>query len=306
MTRARGARRLVAVLVAIMVMMLSCLSCSSEEGGLERLDVPFRFGAYVDPPSYTEDNRIESFEAFEKKLGRKLDLYHSYHPWLQEFPSTADRHFAYRGTTLLLSWAGTDTLDIVSGRYDEMIRSRARGLRALGTPVILQWRWEMNRPNLAPEIHSPQDYVAAWRHLHEVFDQVGVDNVEWAWCPLSDALADLDYSAYYPGDDWVDWIGANGYARSPTQTFAQVFDSFFTWAEAVDKPILIGEFARPTDMGSADSLRRWLEGASRTIAQHPSIKAVAYFESARGSSGKYDLIDVPGALEALRDWESAS
>jgi len=305
-TRARSVWGMLAVMVVVLVVVLSCLRSSVQNGPLERLDVPFRFGAYVDPPVYTDDSRIESFEAFEAKLGRKLDLYHSYHPWLQEFPSTADRYFADRGTTLLLSWAGTDTLDIVSGRYDEMIRSRARGLHELGTPVILQWRWEMNRRNLASEIHSPGDYVAAWRHLHDVFEQEGVDNVEWAWCPLSDAVADLDYSAYYPGDDWVDWIGANGYARSPTQTFAQVFDSFFTWAEAVDKPILIGEFARPTDMGSADSLRRWLEGARRTIAEHPSIKAVAYFESARGSTGKYDLIDVPGALGALRDWESAS
>lgn len=294
------------MVVGILVALATCVGCTLDEGKSERLDVPFMFGAYVDPPVYTDANRIKAFEEFEKLLGRKLDVYHSYHPWEDEFPSYADRHFAARGTTLLLSWAGTDTIDIATGRYDELIRSRARALRDLDKPVILQWRWEMNRRNLAEEIHSPADYVAAWRHLHELFEEEGADNVEWAWCPLSDALADRDYSAYYPGDDWVDWIGANGYARSPEQTFGQVFASFLSWAEDVEKPILIGEFARPTDMGSPSSLTTWLEGARRTIADHPQIKAVTYFESARGTSGKYDLADVPGALEALRDWENGS
>jgi hypothetical protein len=187
-----------------------------------------------------------------------------------------------------------------------MIRTRARALRDLGKPVILQWRWEMNRPNLSSEIHSPEDYVAAWRHLHQLFDQEGATNVAWAWCPLSDAAADLNYSAYYPGDSWVDYIGANGYARTPSESFADVFRSFLTWARGSGKPILIGEFARPTDMGSPASLISWLQGARRTILDHPQIKVVAYFDSARGSSGTYDLADVPGALDALRAWGKSS
>ena len=296
-----------AVLLLALVLALVCLSCSSGERDvttLKRLDVPFRFGAYVDPTTYTDDARIAAYEQFERALGRKLDVYHSYHPFTADFPSRGDRHFAAQGKTLLISWSGTDTRDIVSGQHDDLVRQRARALAALDVPVILQWRWEMNRRNLAEEIHSPADYVAAWRHLHALFEQEGVTNVSWAWCPLSDYDADLDFSAYYPGDDVVDYIGANGYARNAGASFADVFYPFLQWArDRPGKPILIGEFARPVDMGSPESLVRWLTRARTTLANNPRIKVVTYFESARGSSGRYDLTKVPGALAALRDWE---
>jgi beta-mannanase len=29
--------------------------------------------------------------------------------------------------------------------------------------------------------HSPEDYVAAWRHLHDLFAKRGADNVRWVW-----------------------------------------------------------------------------------------------------------------------------
>lgn len=267
---------------------------------------PLMIGAYVDPELYIDEQRISAFESFEEELGEPLDIYHSYHPWAEHFPSTGDLHFAERGTTLLLSWAGTDTRDITAGIHDELIRERAQALRDLerdtGAEVILQWRWEMNRPNLREEIHSPADYAAAWRHLHDLFVEEGAGEIEWAWCPLADEVADDDFDAYYPGDAYVDWIGANGYARSTDQTFADVFAEFFAWAETIDRPILIGEFARPVDMGSPESLQVWLDGARRTVKARPQIKAVVYFESARGASGDYAVAGIEPAMRVLRRW----
>ena len=266
------------------------------------LDVRFDFGAYVDPPVYTDPERIKAFEDFEAKLGHRLGVYHSYHPWAQPFPSEADRYFADRGTTVLLSWAGTDTRSIISGAQDDLIRERASAIRALGDHVILQWRWEMNRPNLAEEIHSPAEYVQAWRHIHRIFDEVGATQVRWAWCPLSDLNADLDFSAYYPGDAWVDYVGANGYARMPDESLADVFEPFFAWAADRPRPILIGEFGRPVDMGSHASLVRWLQAGLRTLATNRQVAVVVYFETENGASGEYDLAEVPDALAELRRW----
>ena len=264
--------------------------------------VHFRFGAYVDPPVYTQEERIKAFEGFEAKLGHRLGVYHTYHTWTQPFPSEADRYFADRGTTVLISWAGTDTRDITSGVYDEMIRQRARETRALGKRVIIQWRWEMNRRNLAAEVHSPEDYVAAWRHIHQLFDEEGATQVRWAWCPLSDRIADLDFSAYYPGDDYVDFIGANGYARNSGQSLAYVFEPFFDWAADQKRPILIGEFGRPVNMGTRAQLVDWFNDGLRTLASNPRVAVVVYFESGRGTTGEYDVADIPDALAALREW----
>lgn len=258
------------------------------------------FGAYVDPPLYTEKERIQAFERFEHEIGRRLDVFHDFHTWEDPFPGEADMHFARRGPLVLLSWAGTDTRAITSGVYDDLIRQRAQEVKALDRPMLLEWRWEMNRPNLRAEIHSPADYVAAWRHIHRIFDQEHVRHLGWVWCPLADARADPDFGAYYPGDDEVDWVCANGYARTETQTFADVFTPFLTWAKAIHKPVIIGEFGR--QVGTPGTRAGWLEAARAYIKQHSQIKAVVYFESARGASGRYDVASEPAALDAFRAW----
>lgn len=258
------------------------------------------FGAYVDPPEYVEPARISAVEHFEEQIGRRLAVYHDYHTWTDPFPSASDTYFADRGTTLLLSWAGTDTRTILSGADDAMIRARAAALARLGRPVLLRWRWEMNRPNLAAEIHSGGDYIAAWRHLHDLFAEAGATNVGWVWCPLVDAPADHDYAAYYPGDDDVDWLCADGYARSEGQSFEAVFGPFLDWASAIDKPIIIGEFGREAQV--AGSRADWLADARRFVKQTPRIKALVYFESSRESIGSWAVADDPRDLAAFRAW----
>jgi hypothetical protein len=258
------------------------------------------FGAYVDPREYREHQRVSAFVDFENRLGRRLAIYHNYHPWTDPFPSHSDRYFADRGTTLLLSWAGTDTLTITSGRDDAMIRKRAEALAELNRPVLLRWRWEMNRPNLAAQIHSGPDYVAAWRHIHDIFTEVGADDVGWVWCPLSAAQADSDYGSYYPGDQYVDWICSDGYSNSAADSFDDVFKPFLGWAATIDKPVLIGEFGRT--QGAAGSRAAWLLAARRSIERTPQIKGVLYFESPQGVSGNYSLIDEPDAIAAMRAW----
>jgi hypothetical protein len=294
-------RRTIA-LVSAVVVVWTVVGCGLRPR-IPSIDPPARgalFGAYVDPPRYTEADRIAAFEDFEARLGRRLDIYHDYHTWADPFPSESDRHFAQRGTTLLISWAGTDTSAIVSGRYDHLIRSRATGLARLGKPVLLRWRWEMNRPNLASQIRSGAEYVAAWRHIHDIFNQIGVSNVGWVWCPLTGGAADQDFSTYYPGDAYVDWVCADGYPRNPGQSFEQVFRPFVQWASRVEKPIMIGEFGRT--QGAPGSRSKWLDAARDYIKSSAQIKAVCYFQSARGASGNYSVTREADALAALREW----
>src|SRR5205085_362734 len=112
-------------------------------------------GAWVKPRIPTQVGLVAAEHTFEGQLGRPLDVVQVYHQWDDDFPSAADVQFVRSGKTLMISWAGTDTRVITSGRFDELIRDRAEAIKALGTPVLLRWRWEMNRPNLQGSIWSP-------------------------------------------------------------------------------------------------------------------------------------------------------
>jgi hypothetical protein len=225
---------------------------------------------------------------------------HSYHPWAAPFPSEFDSHVVKTGHVLLLSWAGTRTSEITSGRYDHMIRARAHAVRALPGRVLLRWRWEMNRPNLADEVGSPEEYVQAWRHLRQVFDEERVTNAEWVWCPLARDFRNTGAARYYPGDDEVDWLCADAYPPSPEVSLAAVLRPFFSWAEQRHKPIALAEFG--IEAGAPGARARWLTNAERTVREHTAVKAALYYESDNAPAGFFGLSTEPSAVSAFANW----
>ncbi len=260
-------------------------------------------GAWTKPENYSQQGRIEAVESLERDVGRRFDIVHTYRRWQQGFPSRSDMVFMRRGSMLLLSWGGTDTREIAAGRHDGVIRERARAIRATGKPIFLEWRWEMDRPNLRSEVHSPADYIAAWKHIRAIFEEERVTNVAWVWGPTAHGFQRWNAAAYYPGDEQVDWVCADVYpGRGTYNGFAEVAEPFLEWASDRPKPIMIGEYGVPLDYGGRRA--QWLRDAADTAREHPQIKAMCYFDSnpkGHGPGRSYGLAgDVP-ALDAFRE-----
>jgi beta-mannanase len=204
---------------------------------------------------------------------------------------------------LLISWAGTDTRQIVSGADDSWIRTRARQIKALGKPVFLEWRWEMDRPNLRSQVHSGAEYVAAWDHIRAIFAAAGVQNAAWVWCPTANGFSDGQAAAFYPGNDEVDWICADAYpAYGSTASFASTVTAFLGWASHYAKPLMIGEFGVPESDG-ASQRAQWLHAAQQVVMADRQIKALLYFDAnpaGQGPQGSYSLAGDAAALSAFR------
>jgi beta-mannanase len=71
--------------------------------------------------------------------------------------------------------------------------------------------------------HSdPKTFKKAWQHIWEKFEEAGANRyATWVWSPdAPDIGAPTNYRLsenpewYYPGDDYVDWIGWSAYARA--------------------------------------------------------------------------------------------
>jgi len=258
-------------------------------------------GAWVKPAVATDAGRVAAVAAFESQIGRPLNVVNVYHS-SDAFPAPADRQFLAEGKTLMISWAGDASAAVNSGRDDALIRSRAQGVKALGVPVLLRWRWEMNRPNLAASVGSPADYVAAWKHVRAIFTQVGATNAGWVWCPLATNFDATNAAAFYPGDDQVDWLCADVYPGPAYNSFSVVSGEFMTWAGDHHKPIVIGEYGAQ-NLGSATQRAQWLAGATEFAKQQPQIKAMVYFESlveAGTKSRDYTLVGTGTPLAAFR------
>jgi hypothetical protein len=220
----------------------------------------------------------EAITGFEHAIGRRSDIVQNYYPWTEPFPSDLEPATLAAGGTPLISWNGTDTSAVTSGGEDAMITERARAVAALHQPVFLRWFWEMDNNKKRDMAGSPEAYIAAWKHIRTIFREQGATNAAFVWCPTSIGFSTGRAQPYYPGDDQVDWVCADGYSLAPgTRSFAQVFDSFYSWAAPHRKPIILAEFGVK---GNDDESAAWLrDGFGSLQSRFPAIKAVVYFDS---------------------------
>jgi endoglucanase len=272
-------------------------------------------GAYVDPDGVWSGNSTQQGEitSFESRIGRKLAIVQHYYSWTNAFPSGLEQWDIAGGRIPLVSWAGTSLDAILSGSYDSMIRARADGLKALGSPVFLRWCWEMNgnwytcdgtHNNSPGTTNGPAKFVAAWRHLHDLFVAQGATNVVWVWSPNGDDVPSAGwnhYTNYYPGDAYVDWVGIDGYNWGSTRSWSswRSFSSLFSGvysAYATRKPIMIAETSSAEQGGSKAD---WITSARASIqSQFPAIAAVVWFDVLKENDWRPDSSG--GAFTAFR------
>jgi glycosyl hydrolase family 26 len=69
--------------------------------------------------------------------------------------------------------------------------------------------------------NTAADYVAAYRHVHDVITAAGATNVIWVWSPITViSRPNVPLAPLYPGDGYVDWLGLSVYFSSPGATYA--------------------------------------------------------------------------------------
>jgi hypothetical protein len=242
-------------------------------------------GAYVQPDDWSRREQMAAVNDLEGDLGRRLDIDHYYYAWGDIFPEWRQRWDKRIGRIPMISWNGTDLADIVNGSSDDRIRDRATGLRDLDVPVLLRWFYEMDDPVWqGEEIESPSQYVTAWRRMHDIFVEEEATNVQWVWCPNAWGFTDGTADTFYPGDDYVDWLCADGYNWAPVRpgsewtSFRAIFESFHAWAAGRPQPLMIGETGvvenEPGDKA------HWISRMGRTIRRtYPEIRALVYFDA---------------------------
>ncbi|MCA1844660.1 MAG: hypothetical protein LC792_16000, partial [Actinobacteria bacterium] len=231
------------------------------------------------------------------------------------------------GRIPMVSWGGGDVDLIVGGKYDAAIDAAAQRFQALGAPFFLRWFWEPDgtRPSKAGLSKTPEKYVAAWRYIHDRFQKAGNTNAVWVWCPVSldfyppsgqsdpslppnHAINPKGAQPYYPGDDVVDWMCADGYNWAPNKAgtryepFQELFQAFYNWSVPHNKPLMVGETG--VQENNPGDKAKWLNAAHISMTQHyPNIVAWLYFDTknANGLSNEWWLESDPGSYQAWKD-----
>jgi len=297
------------------------------------------FGIHTIPDSPTAKTAADmGITKREADTGRTLDIDNHYYPNFDAaaplsggkptLPGWREQWDVQNGRIPLISWGGDDVIEIVNGKFDAAIDAAATRLQALGAPFFLRWFWEPDgtRASKASISHTPADYIKAWRYIHDRFAKDGNTNAVWVWCPVSldfyppsgqtssdptlapnHAINPVGAQPYYPGDDVVDWICADGYNWAPNkpgtryESFQELFQAFYNWALPHNKPLMVGETG--VQENNPGDKAKWISAMHVSLTQHyPNIVAWLYFdtENANGLNNEWWLESSPEAYQAWK------
>ncbi|HKP98646.1 MAG TPA: glycosyl hydrolase [Fibrobacteria bacterium] len=215
---------------------------------------------------------------------------------------------------------------INSGQFDDTLNALAGTLRDFGKPVMLRFAHERNGDwypysgafsgggadadgnGLAD---GPQNYVRAWRRVHDLFAGQGAVNLVWVFCPNAESFPKADWNRpfrYYPGSAYVDLIAVDSY-ESPDkaeQSLEEVVGEYVNemglhFESMEGRP---GEGLKPFGMSEFGTYRRdsgskadWYESALRYISGNPRVQFCIFY-NARNSGKDFSITGIGARLRA--------
>ncbi|MBT2551334.1 glycoside hydrolase family 26 protein [Arthrobacter sp. ISL-65] len=175
---------------------------------------------------------------------------------------------------------------ITAGDFDTYIRQWGTALASWGKPVMLRFAHEMNG-NWYPWAEAANgngagDYVAAWRHVHDVVASTGATNVQWVWAPNVPYWGSTPLTGLYPGAAYVDVVALDGYNWGTSQSWSAWTSPSALLGEgltalrglAPGKPIVISETASAEAGGSKAT---WNSDLVSYLAAQPDVTGFVWF-----------------------------
>ena len=239
-------------------------------------------GAFVE-----HDQRVlGDYQRFEEIVGRKHACYLTYVGYGQPFPTAWALRVKAAGAAVHIGWEPNQGLHAV--KDDEYLHTWAQAAKATGMPIFLRFASEMNG-SWMPYSGDPRLFCEKWRIVSQVLKQEA-PNVALVWCPFATPRRTIP--RYYPGDEYVDWVGVNIYSvkyhnndpsqpaqdEDPRELLRPIYDAY-----ASRKPIMIAEYAAtswcrvvagPTVAFALDKMTVLYRAL---VTQFPRVKCIQWF-----------------------------
>ncbi|WP_373057101.1 glycosyltransferase [Zunongwangia sp. H14] len=200
----------------------------------------------------------------------------TWEPWSSEFSITQNNSYLKQNHKIFKN--------ISEGQFDDYIKDFGKKLAAYQQPVFLRFAHEFDNPQYpwsSKGNNTPEEFIAAWRHVYNLLQSVNAQQVMMVWNPWRPQFL----QKYYPGDRYVDWIGItaldygklnhdkNGYS------FDELYKPFhYRIKKLTNKPVMLAEFG---SLKLNENQEKWTVQAMETINQkYPEISAVVLFNSA--------------------------
>jgi hypothetical protein len=283
---------------AIAVSMVAALAVPASAAATIQL------GAYT--PGAPADSRALS--EYASMVGRQPDIVMWYRDFSQPLLYSDEiRNLGATNQTPMVTWEPYDQsiAQIASGAYDSYLHQSAQIAKGWGRPLMIRFAHEMNGDwyPWAGSSSSPDAFVAAWRHVVSLFRADGVTNVQWVWSPNIQEGSKYPMSPYFPGDEWIDYVGLDGYNWGTNngekwQSLQEAFAPSYALATQLSsKPVILSETSSSEKGGDKAA---WIRsGLMSAVPQSfPRVSAVVWFNKTQEDDWRIDSSQA--SLDAYR------
>ena len=241
-----------------------------------------------------DDITPASLSSYEQTAGKPAAWVYFSHNWYRDrgFPAQTATWIRDAGSVpyirlMLRSSAEfgvaepTFTLErITNGEFDTDLRAWARSASDFGSPLIAEYGTEVNGEWFRWNgiwnggAVGPERFREAYRHIITIAREAGANNILWVFHANNRDDPDEPWNRlenYYPGDEWIDWIGVSVYgAQTPreedTGSFRESMDAIYPRLTSLNpgKPIVLLEFGVTSGNPGVDQAA-WAKGALEDI-----------------------------------------
>ncbi|WP_314038402.1 glycosyl hydrolase [Dietzia sp. CH92] len=196
---------------------------------------------------------------------------------------------------------------IAAGVHDDHLYRWADELRDWGGTVYLRFAHEPNGdwyPWSPAGGTSPETYVAAWRHVHELFRVKAAHNVKWVWTVNVPHPGSSPIGPLFPGAGYVDVVGVDGYNwgttrewsrwQSPVELFDRTLEEVGRIAPGL--PVAVTEVASAEAGGSK---AQWIGDLVDYLDSREEVSAFVWFDHLKETDWR--LASSPASATAAAD-----
>ncbi len=195
--------------------------------------------------------------------------------------------------------------NIINGKFDTDLKSWAKEAKEDNIPLLLDFAVEPNGDWFSWSgfyngkgtkdgygdlnyYDGPERYRDAYKHIINIFKEEDVKNITWFFHVDIYSNPNEDWNSpkyYYPGDDYIDWIGVSVYGPQNTgedywETFSEILKNRYKSILDIStqKPFALLEFG-VTDASPYGEKAEWLKDAFETVLNGRYIKfdAISYW-----------------------------
>ena len=230
---------------------------------------------------------------FKNNYGKKPFLTMVFVDWENLINEKIIRDVYLEDCILLVTWEpwyavtkqGLDYNEMLSGKWDAYIREFANRLKGIDETILLRFGHEMNGnwyPWAGTKIGNSK-FVEIYKYVKDIFDEIGASDVKWVFSINWEDIPreDNNFMLYYPGDEYVDYVGIDGYNWGSTKSwsrwmsFKEIFDKRYKEiTNNFKKPIIISEFSSTSNGGDKTV---WIKEAMIDIKSMKNIKGFVLF-----------------------------